>query len=213
MGATARFLDHLQSTFASSTEGLIVMGPDRRIVSMNSFCAELLGVRADPLIGTTCPARATGPDANRASDSAYPPSLAPTDALFSGQTPVEAQRAKIRRPDGSEAVVLAAYVAVQLDPNVPAHILGIVRPAEPAGDTPIFEREFALGVLSSTAKPPNLDNILESVEREAIRAALRTTRGRRTDAAQLLGISRSRLYRRLELLGTDIPSRRRSENM
>ncbi|MCK4657913.1 MAG: sigma 54-interacting transcriptional regulator [Phycisphaerae bacterium] len=46
-----------------------------------------------------------------------------------------------------------------------------------------------------------LDNVLSSVEREAILTALRRSDGRRSQAARDMGISRSRLYRRMEALG------------
>jgi transcriptional regulator of acetoin/glycerol metabolism len=46
-----------------------------------------------------------------------------------------------------------------------------------------------------------LDPILADVEREAIRRALRAANWQRNKAAQLMGISRSRLYRRMEALG------------
>jgi PAS domain S-box-containing protein len=48
-----------------------------------------------------------------------------------------------------------------------------------------------------------LDSILARVEREAIRRALRAANWQRNKAARLMGISRSRLYRRMEALGID----------
>lgn len=45
-----------------------------------------------------------------------------------------------------------------------------------------------------------LDQVLAAVERKEIINALRKAGGRRTLAARLLGISRSRLYRRMEAL-------------
>jgi DNA-binding NtrC family response regulator len=45
-----------------------------------------------------------------------------------------------------------------------------------------------------------LDRVLSAVERREIINALRKTGGRRNLAARLLGISRSRLYRRMETL-------------
>jgi DNA-binding NtrC family response regulator len=48
-----------------------------------------------------------------------------------------------------------------------------------------------------------LDDVLTSIERREILAALRRANGQRTLAAQLLRISRSRLYRRMEALGID----------
>ena len=46
-----------------------------------------------------------------------------------------------------------------------------------------------------------LDELLCDTERRAILAALRRARGQRSLAAKLMGISRSRLYRRMEALG------------
>jgi len=48
-----------------------------------------------------------------------------------------------------------------------------------------------------------LDNLLADFERQAILAALRRAGGGRSLAARRLGISRSRLYRRMDALGID----------
>ncbi|MCO6435593.1 MAG: hypothetical protein J5J06_00720 [Phycisphaerae bacterium] len=49
----------------------------------------------------------------------------------------------------------------------------------------------------------SLDEILTRIERREILAALERAQGQRTKAARMLGISRSRLYRRMEALGID----------
>jgi len=49
--------------------------------------------------------------------------------------------------------------------------------------------------------PVALDTILADTERRAILAALRRAHGQRSLAARLMGVSRSRLYRRMEALG------------
>ena len=60
------------------------------------------------------------------------------------------------------------------------------------------------GVLSGTeAVRGSLDTILNTIERREIVSALKRTNGQRTLAAKELGISRSRLYRRMEALGID----------
>ncbi|MGB2984550.1 MAG: helix-turn-helix domain-containing protein [Phycisphaerae bacterium] len=48
-----------------------------------------------------------------------------------------------------------------------------------------------------------LDQMLTTIERREILSALGRAKGQRTLAARLLGISRSRLYRRMEALGID----------
>ncbi len=49
----------------------------------------------------------------------------------------------------------------------------------------------------------SLDQIITTIEKREILGALRRANGQRTLAARLLGISRSRLYRRMEALGID----------
>jgi len=58
-------------------------------------------------------------------------------------------------------------------------------------------------VLVGTNGNRSLDEILYSVERREILAALARAGGHRTRAAELLAISRSRLYRRMEALGIE----------
>ena len=48
---------------------------------------------------------------------------------------------------------------------------------------------------------PKLDEVLERVERRLIDLALRKAKGDQTAAADLLGVYRSRLVRRLKALG------------
>ncbi len=54
--------------------------------------------------------------------------------------------------------------------------------------------------------PRKLDDVLRELERAEILKALRRSLGNRQLAAELLGISRSRLYRRMEALGIDLRS-------
>lgn len=58
---------------------------------------------------------------------------------------------------------------------------------------------------ANTGGPPelngSLDHTLSNVERKEILKALERAEGRRTLAARILGISRSRLYRRMDALG------------
>lgn len=63
----------------------------------------------------------------------------------------------------------------------------------------------AASTLASSPEPVrgSLDTILNTIERREIVSALKRTNGQRTLAAKELGISRSRLYRRMEALGID----------
>ncbi len=76
----------------------------------------------------------------------------------------------------------------------------------PAG--PILREHLPLALrlrAESPRLPPNksfqLDRVLQTVERRIIEFALQKTRGNQTEAAELLGVFRSRLNRRLEALG------------
>ena len=66
---------------------------------------------------------------------------------------------------------------------------------------------FRTGVTAQTMEPAQrpkimpLDQLLEQVEREQIEQALIECRDNKAKAAELLGITRPRLYRRMEVLG------------
>ncbi len=57
--------------------------------------------------------------------------------------------------------------------------------------------------VTGTAGNRSLDDVLFAVERREILTALARAQGKRTKAAELLAISRSRLYRRMEALGIE----------
>jgi transcriptional regulator with PAS, ATPase and Fis domain len=81
-----------------------------------------------------------------------------------------------------------------------------VRGASDGGDgLDPAEGEAAADATAVDALGRSLDEIVADAERRAIRAALAAARGNRSQAADLLGIARSRLYRRIETLGiTDV---------
>ena len=54
-------------------------------------------------------------------------------------------------------------------------------------------------------KPITLDPILEAVEKRLIQLALQRAKNHQTEAAEMLGIFRARLWRRLEALGMPTP--------
>lgn len=75
------------------------------------------------------------------------------------------------------------------------HVEEIHFPA--SGGSAMAARELTHGDVA----PVPLDDMMADFEREAILGALRRARGQRSLAARMLGISRSRLYRRMDVLG------------
>jgi DNA-binding NtrC family response regulator len=59
----------------------------------------------------------------------------------------------------------------------------------------------AAATVASQRPVPKLDDVLEQVERRMVELALRKTGGDQTAAADLLGVYRSRLARRVKVLG------------
>jgi DNA-binding NtrC family response regulator len=61
------------------------------------------------------------------------------------------------------------------------------------------------GITPATHEPVELDAVLLKAERKLIELALRKARGNKSKAAELLSISRPRLYRRMAMLGMEPP--------
>ena len=71
-----------------------------------------------------------------------------------------------------------------------------------AADLPSPVRDDTIELHNGVEQPDlPLDDVLASVERQAILTALRRAGGQRSQAARAMSISRSRLYRRMEALG------------
>jgi PAS domain S-box-containing protein len=83
--------------------------------------------------------------------------------------------------------------------------------AQPPAAQDIAQAVHGAGAAGSDSRPGDnalrLDPLLAQCEREAILRALNAAHGQRNRAAQLMGISRSRLYRRLDALGVDLKAR------
>jgi PAS domain S-box-containing protein len=75
-----------------------------------------------------------------------------------------------------------------------------------AADLPASVRMAVEGAVALPERGLPLDAILEQVERRLLELALQRTGGNRSRAAELLGIWRPRLNRRLEALGLAVPS-------
>lgn len=79
------------------------------------------------------------------------------------------------------------------------------RAVSPMVDVADLPFEFNAGLQMREARPPrrvvSLDDHLMNVERTLIQQALHSSRGNKAQAAEILGIPRAKLYRRLEALG------------
>lgn len=98
--------------------------------------------------------------------------------------------------------------------NWPGNIRELAHVVESAfalGEGPVLEKSHLptdiynskRSISPDTAKSLRLDPFLERVEREAIQRALQAAHWQRNKAASIMGISRSRLYRRMEALNID----------
>jgi DNA-binding NtrC family response regulator len=75
-----------------------------------------------------------------------------------------------------------------------------------AADLPLSVRLPVAAVATEPERGLPLDAILEQVERRVLELAVRRTGGNKSKAADLLGIQRPRLFRRLKALGFFVPA-------
>lgn len=207
----------------SAADGIFVLDRNRQFVLYNDACERLTGYKADELIDSNCHCREVM-DCRDEYDRPLSAALCPADGLFDGSVPSARQKMKIRRRDGSRLWIETAYTPVASGAGEVEWVMGIMRDITEAkvreletaqelndahrhGDTPATAAAGALhglptvGETTATAETLRLDDILARVEREAIQRALNAAGRQRNRAAQLMGISRSRLYRRMEALG------------
>jgi PAS domain S-box-containing protein len=208
---------------SSLNEGVFMMDRERRVVLFNAACEHLTGFTAEEVLGTTCDCTEPG-ECQTAVHAGAASSLCPGFPAFCGECPA-GHRKRLRGEDGRW--VEASYSLVSSDEGGPC-IIGLLRDISEhvareqeweqaasalrrelerlrAGSSPEEHAENSNGPDVVQTATAHLDDRLAHVERQAILEALRRAGGQRSRAARLMGISRSRLYRRMGALGI-IPS-------
>lgn len=198
----------LDKALQNALDGVFVVDRERRVLLFNAGCERITGYPASEIVGRQCVEFMNCHDAQ---GRPLWGALCPTRALYDGSTDSLRQRMQIRRGDGADVWVETIYTPVRDRMGTVECILGVVRdiseskereddlraeishlrdrPAAPAAAAPDGSGEF------------QLDARLAQLEREVILKALRAARWHRNKAAELMKISRSRLYRRMEALG------------
>lgn len=213
----------LESVLERSLDGLFAISRDREVVYFSKGCERLTGVSSAAVIGTSCSCYQLT-NCRDEHDRNLSGVLCPAIKIFDGNIPNATQRMSILKVDGDRVWIETNYTPVLDEHGNVSHVVGIMRDvtftkekedelrqqaAQPGMGRQVRSLEPETLVGFSQCKPStqdtstgvSLDSAIRALERKEILSALGRTRGQRTLAARLLGISRSRLYRRLEALG------------
>jgi DNA-binding NtrC family response regulator len=102
--------------------------------------------------------------------------------------------------DELRQIIAAAHTAATSHAVTPVDLPAVIHHAAKAAATP-----------RRTIERIVLDDLLTSIEKEAIVRALAQTGGNKSEAAELLGLTRPRLYRRMEQLGLAPPAPKKAK--
>ena len=220
----------IEDVLAHARDGLFVIDQERRCRAFSPACERITGFPADELLGQKCDCKSTGECGDAQVRSVYE-ALCPGLEVFRGSVSTCRQRLRFRRRDGRLVWIENRYSPLHDGQGHVACVLGVMHDITGARDIekPLRNGDQNGGIVVSQLEPllPEpavahlsrngngngaelveegdgpLDRILAAVERREILSALRTADGQRTQAARALGISRSRLYRRMEALQID----------
>ena len=218
----------LNELLKNSLDGIFVIDRECRYVLFSDGCERITGYSRGSVIGTECSCHELT-DCHDEHGRSLAGTPCPGLGIFRGEVPTARQRLAIRRHNGQTVWVETTYSPMYDEDGSVAYVVGILRDMTAilardeqilsmTGDTVAADFDTTIGTLDSLTKEGSgmnsrdasgeagnrpLDEVLTSIERREILAALRRANGQRTLAAQLLRISRSRLYRRMEALGID----------
>ena len=212
----------LDAAIRDAADGVFVIDRNRQVVFASEAWQRITGNESSAALGSSCACHdlleCTDMQGRRLEGV-----LCPAQRILNGEISGYRQRMSIRRPDGERVCVETTYAPISADNGDVSGVVAIMRDVsesiecEPEPVAAAQQGRATAGVSSDSevatsafgSLPGNgsemgvLDNKLSLLERGEILGALLGTRGQRTLAAQRLGISRSRLYRRMEALGID----------
>ncbi len=217
----------LEEVVRDAMDGVFVLDRNRQVIVFSRGCERLTGIECASVLGTSCPCHTLTDCADehgRPLDNVLCPAL----KIFNGEIDHHRQRLTVAHRDGHRVGVETTYSPIRGEGGAVVGVVGIMRDVthngsgtDPVGRSPensdtLSGEMTAWAGSKSSSQDPNLSNETEAVskmgpldrklsalERTEILGALQETTGQRTLAAQRLGISRSRLYRRMEALGID----------
>lgn len=219
----------LDDVIRHAVDGVFAIDNSHRIVLFSDSCEQILGMDAATVAGAAEPCHKLT-DCRDEQDRPLSGILCPGLGILSGETQSARQRINLRHGEGRRVWIETTYSPVYSEGGQVTHVVGIMRDVteakrledelrEKAADKAKCAGDHVAAItndpryrLAETGQAPPtegfedmgpLDQILTTIERREILAALNRANGQRTLAARLLGISRSRLYRRMEALGID----------
>ncbi|UCC31172.1 MAG: PAS domain S-box protein [Phycisphaerales bacterium] len=219
----------LKDVLRHAVDGMFVIDRNRQVVMFSQGCERITGTDCGSVTGTSC-ACFQLTDCRDEHGRPLSGALCPSQGVFAGDVSSARQRMSILHRDGRRVWIENTYSPMYDDNGQVACVVGIMRDitdarekadefqgaADPGMAGVLREASASPGVFDSTQPADTytspeqgtdnmgpLDRILTTIERREILAALKRANGQRTLAARLLGISRSRLYRRMEALGID----------
>ncbi|MFH0981424.1 MAG: helix-turn-helix domain-containing protein [Planctomycetota bacterium] len=205
----------LAHVLTHTADGIFVVDSGYRCVLFSPGCERMTGFSAGEVLGVEC--RPCEPAKGKGEPSPFA-TWCPELRTWPPGVDILHQQIRLRRKDGSVVWVEGQYLVLRDQRGGVCGVLGVLRTQRmmeltdaqphplsenpPANDLPELIRGEPLELdAAAQALDQPLDVVLASVERRAILTALRRTEGRRSQAAREMGISRSRLYRRMEALG------------
>ncbi|MCH7873006.1 MAG: PAS domain S-box protein [Planctomycetes bacterium] len=212
----------LDAAVRDAADGIFIIDRKRQVVFVSDACQRITGAESGHVLGTSCACHELlecSDMQGRRLDGVLCPAL----KILNGEIKQYRQRMSICRADGERVWVETTYAPIREDNGEVSGVVAIMRDiseaiereqdliavaqpgrtaADAAGDS-LAATVADADLPGNGAKLGGLDNKLSMLERTEIVGALQGTRGQRTLAAQRLGISRSRLYRRMEALGID----------
>lgn len=197
----------LETTLRHAVDGMFILDRNRRIVFYSEACERIIGADRASAVGGSCPCHEIT-NCRDEYDRSLSGVLCPAIQVLSGERSSARQRMSVLHAQGHRVWVETIYSPIKDTDGMIIGAVGIMRDITEEKER--AEQENASGdaavpvdgSVPATAGGP-LDAKLSSIERREILGSLGRARGQRTLAARMLGISRSRLYRRMEALGID----------